>query len=73
MSTNSEQNQQNPYLANYLIQNAIWWVEYANLSGIRVDTYSYSDKAFLSKWTGKPSLASQTMTVSMLERIGHPT
>lgn len=44
-------NQQNPYLANYLIQNAIWWVEYANLSGIRVDTYSYSDKDFLSQWT----------------------
>lgn len=44
-------NQRNPHLANYLIQNAIWWVEYANLSGIRVDTYSYPDKAFLSAWT----------------------
>ncbi|WP_217495712.1 glycoside hydrolase family 13 protein [Pseudoalteromonas byunsanensis] len=44
-------NQRQPLLATYLIQNAIWWVEYANLSGIRVDTYSYSDKAFLAKWT----------------------
>ncbi|QPG04331.1 cyclomaltodextrinase N-terminal domain-containing protein [Salinimonas marina] len=44
-------NQQNPFLATFLIQNAIWWVEYAGLSGIRVDTYSYSDKAFLSRWT----------------------
>ncbi|WP_137167038.1 glycoside hydrolase family 13 protein [Salinimonas lutimaris] len=44
-------NQQNPYLATYMIQNAIWWTEYAGLSGIRVDTYSYSDKAFLSNWT----------------------
>lgn len=44
-------NQSNPHLASYLIQNAIWWVEYADLSGIRVDTYSYSDKAFLSAWT----------------------
>jgi glycosidase len=44
-------NQRNPHLANYLIQNAIWWVEYANLSGIRVDTYSYPDKDFLSQWT----------------------
>lgn len=44
-------NQQNPHLANYLIQQAIWWVEYADLSGIRVDTYSYSDKDFLSLWT----------------------
>ena len=44
-------NQRNPHLANYLIQNAIWWVETANLSGIRVDTYSYPDKGFLSQWT----------------------
>lgn len=46
-------NQRNPHLANYLIQNAIWWVETANLSGIRVDTYSYPDKAFLSQWTNR--------------------
>jgi len=44
-------NQQNPYLATYLTQQAIWWIEYADLSGLRVDTYSYSDKAFLSHWT----------------------
>ncbi len=43
-------NQRNPLLATYLIQNSVWWVEYANLSGIREDTYSYSDKAFLSQW-----------------------
>ena len=46
-------NQRNPKLAKYLIQNAIWWVETANLSGIRVDTYSYPDKAFLSQWTNR--------------------
>ena len=44
-------NQRNPLLATYLIQNAIWWVEYADLSGIRVDTWSYADKDFLSAWT----------------------
>jgi len=44
-------NQRNPFMANYLIQNAIWWVEYANLSGIRVDTLPYSDKAFVAKWS----------------------
>ena len=44
-------NQRHPLLANYLIQNAIWWVEYAGLSGIRVDTYSYSDKDFLGLWS----------------------
>ena len=43
-------NQRNPLLATYLIQNSIWWIEYANLSGIREDTYSYADKGFLVKW-----------------------
>ena len=44
-------NQRNSHVAEYLIQYAIWWIEYAELSGLRVDTYSYSDKAFLSEWT----------------------
>ncbi|HET8855211.1 MAG TPA: alpha-amylase family glycosyl hydrolase, partial [Salinimicrobium sp.] len=33
-------NQSNPLVVNYLIQNAIWWIEYADLDGFRVDTYS---------------------------------
>ncbi|MDN3638222.1 glycoside hydrolase family 13 protein [Simiduia curdlanivorans] len=46
-------NQRNPLLANYLIQNAIWWVETANLTGIRIDTWSYSNKLFLSQWSDR--------------------
>lgn len=44
-------NQSNPLVLNYLIQNAIWWIEYADLDGFRVDTYSYNDKVGISKWT----------------------
>lgn len=44
-------NQRNPLMAKYLIQNTIWWIEYAGLSGLRADTYSYSDKEFLAAWT----------------------
>ena len=44
-------NQKNPFLATYLIQNTIWWIEYAGLDGLRVDTYPYSDKVFSSKWS----------------------
>lgn len=51
VETMPDLNQRQPLLSEYLIQNAIWWTEYADLSGIRVDTYSYSDKAFLSDWT----------------------
>ena len=43
-------NQKNPLLADYLIQNAIWWIEYAELSGIRVDTMPYNDKQFMARW-----------------------
>lgn len=44
-------NQKNPLVLNYLIQNAIWWIEYADLDGFRVDTYSYNDKEGIAKWT----------------------
>jgi glycosidase len=44
-------NQSNPLVLNYLIQNTIWWVEFAELDGLRVDTYSYNDKEAIAKWT----------------------
>jgi neopullulanase len=44
-------NQRQPLLSTYLAQNAIWWIEYADLSGLRIDTYGYSDTAFLAEWT----------------------
>ncbi len=46
-------NQRNPYMANYLIQNSIWWIEYVGLDGIRMDTYPYPDKQMMSDWTKK--------------------
>jgi glycosidase len=44
-------NQRNPLLADYLTQNALWWIEYLGLSGIRMDTYPYPDKHYMSEWT----------------------
>jgi glycosidase len=44
-------NQNNPFLAEYLIQNSIWWIEFAGLDGIRMDTYPYPFKEFMTKWT----------------------
>ena len=43
-------NQRNPHVANYLIQQAIWWVEWAGFDDFRIDTYTYSDQAFCSAW-----------------------
>ena len=44
-------NQSNPLVLKYLTQNAIWWIEYADLDGFRVDTYSYNDKEGIANWT----------------------
>jgi len=44
-------NQNNPFLAKYIIQNSIWWIEYLGLYGIRQDTYSYPAKEFMRDWT----------------------
>ena len=44
-------NQKNPFVLKYMIQNAIWWIEFAGLDGLRVDTYSYNDKESIAKWT----------------------
>ena len=51
VETMPDLNQKNQKMSTYLIQNTLWWIEYAELSGIRVDTYPYSDKDFMSDWT----------------------
>jgi neopullulanase len=42
-------NQQNPDLAKFLIQNSIWWIEYAGIDAFRIDTYAYPDQHFMKK------------------------
>jgi len=39
-------NQSDPRVAAYFIDNALWWVETANLDGIRLDTFPYVDRAY---------------------------
>jgi glycosidase len=51
VSAMPDMNQRNPLLARYLIQNSIWWVEYAHLQGIRHDTHSYPDQDFMAEWS----------------------
>jgi neopullulanase len=42
-------NQSNPYVANFLIQHAIWTVEEFGIDGWRIDTYAYNDLTFMNK------------------------
>jgi glycosidase len=43
--------QRDPLLADYLVQNALWWIETLGLNGIRMDTWPYPDKDFMARWT----------------------
>ena len=43
-------NQRNPHVLRYLIQNSFWWIEYAGIDGIRMDTYPYADFDAMSQW-----------------------
>ena len=45
-----DMNLENPDLLKYFQQWAIWWIEYANLDGLRVDTYPYIAPVPGSKW-----------------------
>lgn len=51
VETMPDLNQRNPFMANYLTQNAIWWIEYLGLAGIRMDTYPYPDMDYMTEWT----------------------
>lgn len=50
-TTMPDMNLADPLVRHYLEQMAVWWVEYADLDGLRVDTFPYSDKAGIAAWT----------------------
>ena len=45
-----DMNLDNPFVLRYFQQWAIWWVEYAGLDGLRVDTYPYNEPGPMSRW-----------------------
>jgi len=52
-TTMPDVDQTSPLFATYLIQNTLWWIEYAGIDGIRMDTYPYPDKEFMAKWVAE--------------------
>lgn len=44
-----DMNQRNPFVANFLIQHAIWSTEMFSLDAWRIDTYKYNDLAFMNR------------------------
>lgn len=45
-----DMNQENPFVRNYFTQSHIWWIEYAGIDGLRLDTYGYNDAGYMKEW-----------------------
>ena len=45
-----DMNLDNPYVLQYFKQWAVWWIEWAGLDGLRVDTYPYNEKYPMAQW-----------------------
>ena len=42
-------NEENPFVANFLIEHAIWTVEEFGIDGWRIDTYAYNNLEFMNR------------------------
>lgn len=45
-----DMNLDNPFVLQYFKQWAVWWIEYAGLDGLRVDTYPYNERLPMAEW-----------------------
>jgi glycosidase len=43
-------NTENPVVAEFLLQDSIWWAETSGLDGYRLDTFPYVSRKFWSAW-----------------------
>jgi glycosidase len=63
VSTMPDFNQRNPLVQNYITQNHIWWVEYAGIDGLRLDTYPYNDPEYMKDWYQKIHAEFPTLSI----------
>ncbi len=47
-----DMNQENPDVAEYFIENALWWAEETGIDGYRLDTFPYVSRRYWSEWHG---------------------
>jgi len=63
-------NTENQEVAQYLLQNAVWWTESSGLDGFRVDTFPYIPRQFWARWhAGLRRIYPQLTTVG---EVFHP-
>ena len=66
-----DMNQSNEKVLRYLAQNAIWWIEYAGLDGLRVDTYPYCERSEVAKWT--KAITNEYPNLNIVGEVWQPT
>lgn len=49
--TMTDINGRDEHMAQYLIQNSIWWIETCGIDAFRVDTYPYPGLDFMRQWS----------------------
>jgi neopullulanase len=65
-----DMNTENPLVAQYLLQNSIWWAESSGLDGYRIDTFPYVARQFWSRWhTGLRRIYPRLTTIG---EVFHP-
>jgi len=72
VDTMPDLNQTNRLLADYLIQNTIWWIEYLGLAGIRMDTHPYPDKHYMAEWSRRVMEEYPAINLTGEEWTGNP-
>lgn len=65
-----DMNTENPMVAQYLLQNAVWWAESSGLDAFRVDTFPYVSRQFWTRWhAGLQRIYPQLTTIG---EVFHP-
>jgi len=65
-------NQKNSFVARYLTENTLWWIETTGVDGIREDTYSYADAKYLADWAAAIAAEYPSFTIVGEVWIGDP-
>ena len=52
-NTLPDMNTDDPQVAQYLRQNAVWWIEQTGADGLRIDTFAYVNRGFWNGFNGE--------------------
>ena len=68
-----DMNQDNPFVAQYLTQNMVWWIEEVGIDGLRIDTFPYVQRTFWQGYLGELSSLYPRLTEVGEVEDGDPT